>query len=122
MLRWLDLHEGEELHLEAGEDIDTVRRDLEKGIYREDRTLEQIKRRQGPVTLRSPSGLEALSNFNTHRLANPDIELRFRYVTTASATVENLCGYCIEACPADAIKGREQLRSCGEIAPSSKQC
>src|ERR1017187_8151133 len=88
LLRWLDLHEGEELHLEAGEDIETVRSDLEEGTYREDRTLEQIKRRQAPVTLRSPSALEALSNFNSHRLTNPDVELRFRYVTTALATVE----------------------------------
>jgi len=88
VLRWLDLNDGEELELEAGEDIDTVRRDLEAGTYWESRTLEQIKRRQAPVTLRSPSSLEALSNFNIHRLANPDIELRFRYVTTALATVE----------------------------------
>ena len=87
-LRWLDLREGEELHLEAGEDIDTVRTDLEAGTYQENRTLEQIKRRQGPLTLRSPSALEALSNFNDHRLQNPDTELRFRYVTTALATVE----------------------------------
>jgi hypothetical protein len=88
VLRWLDLHEGEELRLEAGEDIDTVRSDLEAGTYRESRILEQIKRRQGPTTLRSPSALEALSNFNGHRTRNPEVELRFRYVTTALATVE----------------------------------
>jgi len=88
VLRWLDLQEDEELHLEAGEDIDIVRSDLEAGAYREDRTLEQIKRRQGTLTLRSASALEALSNFNGHRLTNATVSLHFRYVTTALAAVE----------------------------------
>ncbi len=88
VLRWLELHEGEELHLEAGEDIAIVQAYLEAGRDRESRTLEQIKRSKQPLTLRSPAAVKALADFCGHRARNPEIELRFRFVTTALATRE----------------------------------
>ena len=88
VLRWLDLHEGEELHLEAGEDIDTVRASLEAGTYQETRTLEQIKRRREPITLRSPSALKRWQISVAIEIATQASNYGFRYVTTAFATVE----------------------------------
>jgi hypothetical protein len=88
VLRWLELRDGEHLELERGEDIDTVK-DNNRGISAETRLLEQIKARSGrSLTLRSEEALEALSNFCSHRAANPTCNLRFRYITTANNGVE----------------------------------
>ncbi len=89
LLRWMALQPGQYLELEAGEDIDTVESaDAEPGSA-ERRLLEQLKvRSTRSVTLRSPEALEALSNFCGHRASNPDLELQFRYLTTAIAGLE----------------------------------
>lgn len=87
ILRWQELREGEHLELERGEDIDTVQNG--DGIAAETRLLEQIKVRSGrSLTLRSEEALEALSNFCSHRAANPTWNLKFRYITTATSGVE----------------------------------
>jgi len=59
------------------------------GTSAETRLLEQVKARSArSVTLRSEEALEALSNFCSHRRANPTWNLRFRYITTANSGVE----------------------------------
>jgi hypothetical protein len=78
----------EHLELECGEDIDTVQYG-DGSITAGTRLLEQIKVRSGrSLTLRSEEALEALSNFCSHRAANPTWNLRFRYITTANGGVE----------------------------------
>lgn len=89
LLRWLNLQLGLHLELESGEDIDTVAAVNGEPCSAERRLLEQLKVRSGrSLTLRSPEALEALSNFCKHRAANPDSILQFRYLTTATAGVE----------------------------------
>jgi hypothetical protein len=89
ILRWLELQEGEHLELECGEDIDTVQSGPEGDISTETRLLEQIKARSGrSLTLKSNEALEALSNFCSHRAANPTLSLKFRYITTANGGIE----------------------------------
>jgi tetratricopeptide (TPR) repeat protein len=89
ILRWLGLQDGEHLELECGEDVDTVQNRLDDGIASGTRLLEQIKARSGrTLTLRSEEALEALSNFCSHRAANPALNLKFRYITTATSGVE----------------------------------
>lgn len=84
ILRWLRLAEQEELELERGEDIDRVARDLGAGPSVDwDRLMEQVKHREGPLTLRSGSIRSALANFFEHRCLNPDLSLRFRFTTNA---------------------------------------
>lgn len=88
ILRWIELQEGEHLELERGEDIDTVQNGND-GISAERRLLEQVKVRSGrTLTLRSEEALEALANFCSHRAANPEWNLKFRYVTTADSGAE----------------------------------
>jgi MoxR-like ATPase len=88
ILRWLNLEESEVLELERGEDVDTVQQAISGGQVIEERVLEQVKRRQRALTLRTPAALEALVNFCEHRRLNVDSQLRFRFVTTAVAGVE----------------------------------
>src|SRR5208282_3971640 len=72
ILRWLGLQEDEHLELECGEDVDTVQSGPDGGIAAETRLLEQIKARSGrSLTLKSQEALQALSNFCSHRAANP---------------------------------------------------
>ena len=89
ILRWLELQEGEHLELECGEDIDTVQGCSDSSVTTETRLLEQIKARSGrSLTLKSEEALGALSNYCSHRAANPGSRLRFRYITTAKNGVE----------------------------------
>jgi hypothetical protein len=89
LLRWLSLQPCRYLQLECGEDIDTVEEGGGDVASAERRLLEQLKVREGrSLTLRSPEALEAISNFCEHRASNPKLELRFRYLTTAIASVE----------------------------------
>ncbi len=93
ILRWLDIDASQYLELECGEDIDTVERNEENGA--EKRLLEQLKlRSRRSLTLRSVEALDALANCCDHIQRNPDTQLLFRYLTTASATVEDgwICG------------------------------
>ena len=90
ILRWLELREGEHLELECGEDIDVIQNGEDGSIAVETRLLEQIKARSGrSLTLRSEEALGALSNFCSHRAANPTWNLQFRYITTANSGVEH---------------------------------
>lgn len=75
IIRWLDLKNEEVLELERGEDIDIVSSHL--------RTLEQIKVREGSLTLKSKEANEALASFYEHLINNPQMNLGFRFVTNA---------------------------------------
>jgi hypothetical protein len=88
IFRWLRLNEDQELILEAGEDIDVVSNALSKGPDEFDRTLEQIKHLDSPITLRSPSAKIAIANAVQHVLANPSLKLLFRFCTNAPNTTE----------------------------------
>ncbi len=88
ILRWLNLQPNEILELERGEDIDTVQRELAAGRIDENRLLEQVKKRSTRLTLRSPEALEAIANFCDHQRNNTAVNLRFRYLTIATAGTE----------------------------------
>lgn len=81
LLRWLTLPSTERLELECGEDIDRVRQLLSTDGNPPDRVFEAIKNRGVRITLRSVEALESLAGFCEHRIANPGLTLRFRYVT-----------------------------------------
>ena len=87
--RWINLDATQTLELERGEDIDTVQRALSADTGEEQiRLLEQVKLRRGNLTLRSPEALAAVASFYEHLRANPNIDLRFRYVTNAVVGTE----------------------------------
>src|SRR2546428_385083 len=84
ILRWFNLQPDQVLELEHGEDIDLV----SKAVTASDhdtrcRLLEQVKRREVSLTLRTPEAIAALVNFFEHRTANPHTTLLFRYTTNA---------------------------------------
>ena len=84
LLKWLELNDGEFLYLESGEDFDTVGQQLfPKSCERPERILAQVKKRSGPVTLRSKEAVSALASFREHIVNNPNQSLFFRYVTNA---------------------------------------
>jgi hypothetical protein len=86
----LGLQNGEHLELECGEDVDTVQNGPDGGIAAETRLIEQIKARSGrSLTLKGEEALQALSNFCSHRAANPTSNLKFRYITTANSGDEH---------------------------------
>ncbi len=80
--RWLDLEPTEALELERGEDIDIVANWTISGDSAE-RLLEQVKHRDASITLNSSEARSALANFIEHRNHNPEVKIRFRFVTTA---------------------------------------
>ena len=83
ILHWLNLEEGVFLELEAGEDIDIVRADLNQPEDNLERLLTQLKQiSDGSLTLRNRDALKSVANFSGHREANPEWNLRFRFVTT----------------------------------------
>ncbi len=90
LLAWLDLPEGAILECEAGEDIDEIRRVLAEGDSTAEqwRTLEQVKYRVEPLTLRSPVVVESLTNFAATMRQNQGLDLRFRFFTNATAAKE----------------------------------
>lgn len=85
ILAWIALPDDGALLCEAGEDVDHVRNALASGG---ERLLEQIKYREGQLSLHAPEVLEALGNFLAARERNPGHELRFRFFTNAAATTE----------------------------------
>lgn len=87
--RWLTLREGQELELERGEDIDVVTRLFIAGQEDVIRLLEQVKHRTNNVTLRDSAALHAIACAVEHRLANPEIDLLFRYTTNADVGRES---------------------------------
>jgi hypothetical protein len=78
------------IELERGEDIDIVQKALLSSDDEQSRLLEQIKRRDQNLTLRSPQAIEALASFYEHLLHNPGLNLTFRYVTNAAVGTERL--------------------------------
>ncbi len=85
ILRWLDLGPLDRLVLEHGEDIDLIAGLMVGAPTEHARLLEQIKVRERSVTLRTAAVRGALANFVEHSLANPTLQLAFRFTTTASA-------------------------------------
>jgi hypothetical protein len=84
ILRWLSLRPHEHLELECGEDIDLVAHALTlAGDTEYFRQLEQVKVHARRLTLRSAVALESLANAYAQRVANPSINLRFRFTTNA---------------------------------------
>jgi len=77
---WIGLGDHEALALEGAEDFDLLAADLA--------TATQVKDLSHNLTLRSEEILEAIGNFWDLRKKNPEVLLRFRFVTTASAGVE----------------------------------
>jgi len=86
--RWLNLCPNEHLELEAGEDIDIVRRARADDISEAERDVEQVHRPARPLSLRSKKARQAIVNFCGHRNAREGAKLRFRFVTTAKAARE----------------------------------
>jgi hypothetical protein len=86
--RWIGLPAAAALELERGEDIDICHAAV--GVPEDEarRTLEQVKRLEGSVTLRSPDVIEFLAGAHEHRTSNPDLGLVFRFVTTARMGTE----------------------------------
>jgi len=85
ILRWVTLAENQVLELERGEDIDVIAPAMWKGRAALHRVLEQVKRVDGSITLRSGLALGSLANFHEHLQANEDgrRDLSFRLLTTA---------------------------------------
>ncbi|MEA2603039.1 MAG: hypothetical protein QOF89_4031 [Acidobacteriota bacterium] len=77
---WLDLEEYEALALEGAEDFDL----LASGRA----TATQVKDLSHNLTLRSQEVVEAIENFWDVRKRNPEVRLRYRFLTTAKAGVE----------------------------------
>ncbi|MGL6194977.1 MAG: hypothetical protein ACRC2T_09170 [Thermoguttaceae bacterium] len=87
ILRWLELHEGQMLELESGEDIDLV--DAATTEFPRKRLLEQVKHRDSTITLRSKSVLEAIKNAIVHRENNKTLDITVRFSTNATIGREN---------------------------------
>jgi hypothetical protein len=83
--RWIGLQANEVLELERGEDIDVVVQSLTSSqeTQVQERLLELVKHLQNPITLHTPATISAIANFVEHRQANPQLNLRFRFATTA---------------------------------------
>jgi hypothetical protein len=77
---WLNLQQSEVLALEIAEDFDVV--------CDRTATTTQVKDVAHSMTLRSPEVIAAIGNFWEHRCRNPGRQLRFRFLTTAPAGVE----------------------------------
>jgi hypothetical protein len=86
--RWLTLGPGEHLELEAGEDIDIVRREMANDTSAIARDVEQVHKSARTLTLRSKKVRQAIVNFCGLRILNPNSKFRFRFVTTAKAARE----------------------------------
>src|SRR5262249_33792836 len=125
LLRWLNLRADEVLELEKGEDIDTIQKWLDGGDLR---TLEQVKRRSSPVTLRSPDALTGIANFCEHKTNNPTSRLRFRFLTTGKTGKEkkwSLSGTGIEAWEAlrqGHLIDKDRIATAREIRSFLKDC
>lgn len=86
ILKWLTLGENEILELERGEDIDVIVRDIaHQEVSRE---LEQVKYREGKLSLNQITVLELLLNHFLHMANNPSHNLLFRFITNTQFVVE----------------------------------
>ena len=82
VLRWLSLKDDEAIFLEGAEDIDVLGPGQAETV--------QVKETagSGPITLRSQDVVLAITHFWEHQLANPDITITFRFLTTAERGCE----------------------------------
>jgi hypothetical protein len=88
ILRWLRLRPDQHLELEAGEDIDLIRK-AGTDVSQDSRLLEQVKQlRKQRLTLTSADALEAVAHLCEHRKSNPGANLTFRFLTTTTLTRE----------------------------------
>src|SRR5437763_16451505 len=83
VLRWLELRRNSVLICECGEDIDHLSRRPDADSETQRRILEQVKLRDR-ITLRSTEALSALTRFHDAVTANPALDLRYRFSTTAT--------------------------------------
>jgi hypothetical protein len=83
LYRWVTLKEDAVLFLEGAEDVDIL------GPAERAETV-QIKETagSGPVTLRSKDVVEAIVHYWEHRKNNPEVVVRFRFLTTAGRGME----------------------------------
>lgn len=82
IVRWLNLEDNEFLELERGEDIDRVVHDVtQKEISRE---LEQVKHREGKISLNCEETDDLLFNYYLHFSNNPEENIKFRFVTNGT--------------------------------------
>jgi hypothetical protein len=85
---WLHLLPGQHLELEAGEDIDLIQAAVAGGLQGE-RLFKQVKQLRGKrLGLGSADALEAIANFCEHRSTKPGENLKFRFLTTTTASKE----------------------------------
>lgn len=77
---WLELREGDQLFLEGAEDLDVVRGS--------DAFLTQTKATKAGISLRSVPVLEAIRNFWFACEQNPNIQIRYRFVSTSPVAKE----------------------------------
>ncbi len=83
VIRWLNLERDTVLYCECGEDIDLVRQVLETDPNSQERLLEQVKVRDR-ITLNSAEALTSLVRFHQAAVDNPNIQIQFRFATTAT--------------------------------------
>ena len=76
---WLKCADNEQILCEFGEDIAVVRRDAAGKISVVE--LDQIKHRQGAITLRSEAVAMAIESLLSHKRANPSLTLTLRVST-----------------------------------------
>lgn len=83
LYRWVTLKEDEVLFLEGAEDADILG-------PADQATTVQIKDTagSGPVTLRSKDVVDAIIHYWEHRKNNPEVLVRFRFLTTAGRGME----------------------------------
>ncbi len=93
--RWLQLEDNQSLELERGEDIDLIGQAAfsERNEEFDVRLLEQVKRRNSNLTLRSESANESLANFYDHRSNNSSTDLKFCFSTNARHGREQLAPF-----------------------------
>jgi len=117
VIRWLTLAKDTVLYCECGEDIDHVRQLLEAETTAQERLLEQVKVR-ARVTLNSEEVLTSLVRFCESAHENPNIQIHFRFATTATPGRDP--AYASTAAPDDAAScASAQRRGSGWNCPLS---
>ena len=77
---WLDLADDEVLYLEGAEDFDTISGNTA--------TATQVKDTQHKITLRSQEVNDTINNYWDLRTENPDLKVKFRFLTRSQIGVE----------------------------------
>ena len=77
---WLDLDKDEILYLEGAEDFDKISGDTATAV--------QVKDTRHKITLRSQEVNDAINNYWDLRTENPDLKVKFRFLTRSQIGVE----------------------------------